>query len=410
MPVLSERGARVPFSPFRKLAPYADIAKEKGIQVFHLNIGQPDIETPAYAMDNLRNLDSKIVSYCVSAGNLSYRTKLLEYYLKYDVELTTDEIVVTNGASEGLSLVFQTCLNAGEEVISPEPFYANYSGFAHMAAVNIKPVTCRIEDGFALPPVEAFEAAITRKTKAILLTNPNNPTGAFYDERMLTKLFLIAQKHDLYLIVDEVYREFCFDDQVFFSALNLSGAAEHVVVVDSISKRYSACGARVGAIVTRNQTLLESLTRYTKLRLSPPFFGQLLGEAVLGKHEEAYIQEVRAEYDRRRRLVYNRLQRMEGVISYLPGGAFYCFAQFPIDDCNRFCQWLLEDFDHNGQTVMLAMGDAFYATPGMGKKEVRIAYVLNCDDLNLAMDCLEEALKVYPGRVWSDQEEAVDIL
>ena len=398
MPVISDRGEQVPFSPFRKLAPYAETAKAKGRHVFHLNIGQPDIETPDYALSKLKSMDSKIISYCMSSGNLSYREKMTGYYRKYGIDISPEEIIVTNGASEGLGLVLQACLNPGEEVIAPEPFYANYSGFAHMAGVHIKAITCRIENGFLLPPVKAFENLVTEKTRAILLTNPNNPTGAFYSEQMLTQIFLLAKKYDLYLIVDEVYREFCFDEQVFFSALNLSGAEEYVVVVDSVSKRYSACGARVGAIVTRNSKLIDSLTRYVKLRLSPPFLGQYLAESMLGDGEDAYIQKVSNEYDRRRRVVYDRLQKMEGVTSYLPGGAFYCFAKFPIDDCNRFCQWLLEDFSYRGQTVMLAMGDAFYSTPGMGKQEVRIAYVLNCEDLNCAMDCLEEALRVYPGR------------
>ena len=395
----------MPFSPFRKLAPYADDAKAKGIHVYHLNIGQPDIETPPHALNALRDFDGKIISYCPSVGNPSYREKLVGYYRKFGIEVATEEIIVTNGGSEALGFVFQVCMNPGEEVIIPEPFYANYSGFAHMAQVKVRPLTCRIEDGFALPSIEAFESKITEKTRAIVLTNPNNPTGAFYDQRMLTKLFLLAQKYDLYLIVDEVYREFCFDGQSFFSALCLKGAADNIIVVDSVSKRYSATGARVGAIITRNQRVLESVTRYATLRLSPPFLGQLVAEATLNGEEESYVEEVRQEYDRRRQLVYRRLQAMQGVVSYLPGGAFYCFARFPIDDCNRFCQWLLEEFRYRGQTVMLAMGDAFYSTPGLGKNEVRIAYVLNCRDLDRAMDCLEEALRIYPGRTAAENIE-----
>ena len=323
---------------------------------------------------------------------------MVGYYKQFGVEVTTDQIIVTNGASEGLQFVFQACMNRGDEVIAPEPFYANYAGFAHSTDVVIRPITCDLEDGFSLPGLKDFEELINERTKAIMITNPNNPTGALYDEKMLRGLAELVKKYDLFLIADEVYREFCFDNQSFFSVLKLDHIADHVIVIDSISKRFSACGARVGGIIAKNEALLESLTKYAKLRLSPPFFGQLLAEFIHGK-EQSYMQTVIAEYDRRRKVVFERLQQMEGVTSYLPGGAFYCFARFPIDDCNRFCRWLLESFDYRGETVMLAMGDAFYATPGLGKQEVRIAFVLNCEALNRAMDCLEVALNAYPGRI-----------
>ena len=395
MPKLSTRGEQVPFSPFRKLIPYADKAKAEGKHVYHLNIGQPDILTPTYAIERLNQRDKQIIAYSPSVGVLSYRRKLVEYYQKFDMEVHPDQIIVTSGASEALTYVFQACMNPGDEVLVPEPFYANYSGFAHSSAVKIKPIPSYIEDQFALPSIAAFESLITPTTKAILITNPNNPTGAVYDSGRLKSLATLAIKHDLYLISDEVYREFCYDGQQFQSVLNMAGAEQHAIVLDSISKVFSACGARIGAIVTKNEVLLESIIRYAKLRLSPPALGQMLAEEILG-NETAYVQAVKAEYDRRRQTVYNRLQKMEGVTSYLPSGAFYCFAKFPIYDCNHFCQWLLEDFDHNGSTVMLAMGDAFYATPDRGKDEVRLAFVLNCEDLEKAMDCLEAALKVYP--------------
>ena len=400
MPALSKRGYSIPFSPFRKLIPFADEAKANGKHVFHLNIGQPDIETPDYALEAVRENEGKVVHYCPAVGNIGLRQKMASYYQKFDIVVDPEQIIITNGGSEALNFLFQACLNPNEEVIAPEPFYANYVGYAHSTDVHIRPLTSHIEDGFQLPSVEAFEAIITPQTKAILITNPNNPTGAFYSKSDLEALAAIAKKYDLFLFADEVYKEFCFDNQPFFSVLNLDGMEDHVVAVDSISKSYSACGARIGSIVTRNTDLLDSFTRLAKLRLSPSYYGQLLAEAILGQ-ENDYLAMVKEEYNMRRKVVYNRLQKMPGVTSYLPGGAFYCFARFPIDDCNRFCQWLLESFDYEGKTLMLAMGDAFYATPGLGKNEVRIAFVLNCDDLEQAMDCLEEALKVYPGRTES---------
>lgn len=385
-------------SPFRKLIPVADAAKAKGKHVYHLNIGQPDIPTPPKAMASLRDLDIKVLAYSPAVGHLSYREKLVDYYKKFDIKVTSGDIMVMTGGSEALQLIMYACLNQGDEVIIPEPFYANYNGFAQIADVTIKSITSTIDTGFALPHISQFEKLITDKTRAICITNPNNPTGNLYSKSDLLALGELVRKYDLYLIVDEVYREFAYDGQDFFSALNIPDLAENVLVVDSVSKRYSACGARVGAIVTRNQEVADIIARYAKLRLSPPGLGQILSEAMLDEGDE-YNAEVKAEYDRRRIVVYNRLQKMDKVVSYKPGGAFYCFAKFPIDDADRFCRWLLEDFDHNGATVMLSPGAGFYSTPGLGKDEVRIAYVLNTSDLEKAMDCLERALEVYPGRV-----------
>jgi aspartate aminotransferase len=381
-------------SPFRKLVPFADHAKARGKHVYHLNIGQPDIETPAYAMEQVRQNQQKILAYTPAVGNLSYRQKLAAYYRSFGVALSPEHFIVTTGASEAIQFALLSCLDAGEELIVPEPFYANYNGFAQIGDIRIKPITCHIEDGFALPEIEAFEALVGPKTRGIFITNPNNPTGSFYSKEKLLALGELAVKHDLFLFVDEVYREFCYDGQDFFSALRLKGAEDHVVVVDSISKRYSACGARIGALVTRNEGVLEASTRYAKLRLSPPGFAQILAEATLDMGNQ-YMEEVKAEYDRRRQVVYKRLQAMPGVTSYLPGGAFYCFAKFPVDSAERFCRWMLEEFEYKGATVMLSPGEGFYATPGFGVAEVRMAYVLNTQDLEAAMDCLEKGLEAY---------------
>lgn len=398
MPKISKRGQQVPMSPFRKLIPVADKAKEAGKHVYHLNIGQPDIPTPPKAMESLRNVNIKTLAYSPAVGITSYRKKLVNYYQQFDIQLNMEDILVMTGGSEALQLIFYACLDRGDEVIIPEPFYANYNGFAQIADIKIKSITSTIETGFALPKIVEFEQLITPKTRAICITNPNNPTGNLYSKKDLLALGELVRKYDLYLIVDEVYREFCYDGQDFFSALNIPDLADHVLVVDSVSKRYSACGARVGAIVTRNQNAADILSRYAKLRLSPPGLGQILSEAMLDEGPE-YNQEVKEEYDRRRMVIYNRLQKMDRVVSYKPGGAFYCFAKFPIDDADRFCRWLLEDFNHEGATVMLSPGAGFYSTPNKGINEVRIAYVLNTKDLDKAMDCLEVALKSYPGRV-----------
>lgn len=397
MPNISQRGTAVPLSPFRKLVPYADAAKAKGKIVYHLNIGQPDIPTPPYALKQLKETDIEVLAYSPAVGNASLRKKMVEYYERFDIQIEADEVIITTGASEALQILCYACLNRGEEMIVPEPFYANYNGFAQIADVRIKPIPCHIENGFQLPAPEEFEAVIGPNTKAICITNPNNPTGCFYSEETLRALAAIVEKHDLFLFVDEVYREFCFDGNTFFSTLNIERIKNNVIVLDSVSKRYSSCGARVGAVVTRNKQVLQTIIRYAKLRLSPPGLGQILTEAMIDNDAE-YMAEVVKEYDQRRQVVFSRLQTMPGVLSYKPGGAFYCFARFPIEDADHFCQWLLEDFEYNGATLMLSPGEGFYATPGRGIDEVRIAFVLNCDKLHAAMDCLEQALQVYPKR------------
>ena len=402
MPFISNRGKKVPLSPFRKLIPLAEAAKAKGKKVYHLNIGQPDILTPAAAVAALQHASIPIIEYSPAEGILSYRKRLVDYYRRFNISVDPSQIIVTTGASEGLQLLMYACFNRGDEVIIPEPFYANYNGFAQIADVVIRPITCSIETGFALPKVEDFERMITPRTKAICITNPNNPTGCFYDEATLVQLGQLVKEYDLYLIADEVYREFCYDGNSFFSILNLQGAEENTVVVDSISKRYSACGARIGAIVTKNQALLDTVNLYAKLRLSPPTLGQMVAEAMID-NTEVYLKEVAAEYDRRRLVVYEALSKMEEVICYKPGGAFYCFAKFPIDDADHFCKWLLTDFDYQGSTVMLSPGAGFYATPELGQQEVRIAYVLNTNALAEAMECLKHALKAYPYRVPVEQ-------
>ncbi|HKK77775.1 MAG TPA: pyridoxal phosphate-dependent aminotransferase [Saprospiraceae bacterium] len=406
MPKISNRATQVPLSPFRKLVPFADQAKARGTHVYHLNIGQPDILTPPAALKTLKETELDILAYTPAVGNLSYRTKLAAYYDKFGMNVSADELIITTGASEAIQLLIYACLDRGEEMIIPEPFYANYNGFAQIADAVIKPVPTYIEDGFALPSTRTFEEQITDRTKAIFITNPSNPTGSFFSKETLFELAELVKKHDLYLFVDEVYREFCYDDQEFYSCLRLAGLEDNVVVIDSVSKRYSACGARVGAVVTKNQEVLESLTRYAKLRLSPPGLAQILAEAMVEAGDE-YLAEVKEEYDRRRMVVYHRLKAMDGVLNYKPGGAFYCFARFPVDSASRFCQWLLESFEHEGSTVMLSPGEGFYATPGRGSNEVRIAYVLNTNALEKAMDCLEVALQAYPGRTLAHQESFV---
>lgn len=381
-------------SPFRKLVPFADKAKAAGKHVYHLNIGQPDIATPPHALERLRADREEILAYSPAVGQLSYRRKLVDYYRSFGVELSPEHFIVTTGASEAIQFAVLACLDAGEELIVPEPFYANYNGFAQIGDVRIKPITCQIEDGFALPAPEAFEALIGPKTRGIFITNPNNPTGCFYSREALEALARLAKAYGLFLFVDEVYREFCYDGNTFFSALRLEGVEEHVIVMDSVSKRYSACGARIGALVTRNEAVLEAVTRYAKLRLSPPGLGQILAEAMLDEQAN-YMEQVQQEYDRRRQVVYRRLSQMPGVQSYLPGGAFYCFAKFPLASAEHFCRWLLESFEYKGATVMLSPGEGFYATPGLGTDEVRIAYVLNPKELEAAMDCLEQALAEY---------------
>lgn len=401
MPNVSKRSYDVPLSPFRKLVPFADTAKERGTHVYHLNIGQPDIHSPEPAWKALREHQMKVLAYSPAIGNRSYREKLAAYYDRFGMGVTHDDIIITTGASEAIQMLLFACLDPGDAVIMPEPFYANYNGFCRIADLEIQPIPSYIEDGFPLPGISAFRQKITDRTRAIFITNPSNPTGSLYSREDLEALADLVREYDLYLIVDEVYREFCYDGQPFYSALRLRGLDDHVIVVDSVSKRYSACGARVGALVTRNEKVLEAITRYAKLRLSPPGLGQVFAEAMLDM-DDHYLEEVKEEYDRRRLVVYERLKAMPGVVNYKPGGAFYCFAKFPVTDAEHFCRWLLESFTHEGATVMLSPGTGFYATPGRGVDEVRIAYILKVEDLHKAMDCLEIALKEYPGEASGD--------
>lgn len=387
----------MPESPIRKLVPYADGAKSRGIKVYHLNIGQPDIPTPEVALDAIHNYPEKVVAYSHSAGIPSFRKKLTAYYKKHDIHITAEDIIVCAGASEALLFAFGSCLDNGDEVIIPEPFYANYNGFAVNAGVVVKPIPSSIESGFALPPIEEFEKAITPRTKAILICNPNNPTGYLYSKEELEILRDMVLKHDLYLIADEVYREFCYDGKEHYSSMYLDGIEQNVILIDSVSKRYSACGVRIGFMISKNKELMATALKFAQARLSPPSFGQVASEAAIDT-PESYFVEVNKEYLARRDVVVSAINSMEGAYCPNPSGAFYVVAKLPIDDSDKFCKWLLEDFDYQGETVMLSPATGFYSTNGMGLDEVRISYVLNVDDLKKSMKCLEEALKVYPGR------------
>lgn len=387
----------MPASPIRKLVPYAETAKRAGKKVFHLNIGQPDIETPEGALNAIRSFDKKVVEYSHSAGNLSYREKLTEYYSKYNISVTPEDIIVGAGASEALLFTMNTCLDMGDEIIIPEPFYANYNGFAINAGINVVPIRSDIETGFALPPISEFEKSITDKTKAILICNPNNPTGYLYSREEMEALRDLVKKFDLYLITDEVYREFCYDGREHYSAMYLEGIEDNVIMIDSVSKRYSACGIRIGCMVSKNKEVMKTALKFAQARLSPPSFGQVAAEAAIDTPDE-YFDTVLDEYYRRREVVVSSINSIEGAYCPNPKGAFYVVARLPIDDSDRFSQWLLEDFDYQGETVMFAPASGFYSTPGMGKDEVRISYVLNVEELKRAMKCLDEALKVYPGR------------
>lgn len=397
MPQIAERGLQMPESPIRKLVPYSEEAKKRGIKVYHLNIGQPDILTPEIAINAIKNIKMDVVEYSHSAGSESYRKKLTKYYQNIGIDITIGDLIVTTGGSEAISFAMLTCLNPGDEIIVPEPFYANYNGFAVAASVIIKPVTSYIENGFALPAIEEFEKMITPKTKAILICNPNNPTGYLYSKEELLKLRDIVKKHDLYLFSDEVYREFCYDGNTHFSALQLEGIEENVVLMDSVSKRYSACGVRIGVMISKNKKIMATAMKFAQARLSPPSFGQIAGEAAIDTPKE-YFDEVYNEYIQRRNFTVEALNKIDGVFCPMPKGAFYTIARLPIDDADKFCQWILSDFNHNGQTVMMAPATGFYSTKGLGKNEVRIAYVLNREDLKIALECLDAALKVYPGR------------
>ncbi|MBK8952525.1 MAG: pyridoxal phosphate-dependent aminotransferase [Chitinophagaceae bacterium] len=396
MLTISNRGYQMPHSPIRKLVPYAEAAKKKGIKVYHLNIGQPDIETPPAIMDAVRHTDIKVLEYSHSAGNESYRRKLVQYYKKVGIDVTHEQILITTGGSEAIMFGFFTCLNPGDEVIIPEPFYANYNGFACAAGVKVVPIKSNIETRFALPPIHDFEKVITNKTKAIIICSPNNPTGYLYSRAEMEALKEICLTFNLYLFSDEAYREFCYDGE-YVSAMHLHGLEEHVVLMDTISKRYSACGARLGALVTKNKTVYDTAMKFAQARLSPPGLAQIMGEAAVDL-PDSYFDAPKAEYLKRRNLLVSRLNAMYGVLCPNPGGAFYAMAKLPIDDSDKFCQWLLEEFSYNNQTVMLAPATGFYGTEGLGKDEVRLAYVLNTDAISAAMDCLEKALEQYPGR------------
>ncbi len=398
MPTISLRGQQMPASPIRKLVPYAESAKKRGVKVYHLNIGQPDIRTPEVALDAIRNYDGKVIEYSHSAGNESYRRALAESYGKIGINVDHEQILITTGGSEAILFALFSCMNPGDEIIIPEPFYTNYNAFALTANVVVKPITAKIEDGFALPPISEFEKVITPRTKAIMVCNPNNPTGYLYSRQELEQLRDLVLKHDLYLFADEVYREFCYGGNEHFSVMKLEGLEQHAIMMDSVSKRYSECGVRIGALVTRNTGILQSALKYAQARLSPPSLGQVVGEASLKTGAE-YFREVYDEYIHRRDFVIEALNKIPGVFAPKPKGAFYAIVRLPIDDSDTFCQWLLEDFSYNNQTVMLAPASGFYATPGLGKDEVRIAYVLKKEDLANAVICLGEALKVYPGLV-----------
>lgn len=388
----------MPESPIRKLVPFSEEAKRQGKNVFHLNIGQPDIATPEVALNAVKNIDREVIEYSHSAGFESYRQNLAEYYNKSGIALSASEIIVTTGGSEALVFGFMSCFNPGDEVIIPEPFYANYNGFAQMAGITIVPVTSKIEDGFALPPIEEFEKKITAKTKGIVICNPGNPTGYLYSKEELSQLSDIVRKKDLFLFADEVYREFCYDNNTPFSVMNLKGAEENVILIDSVSKRYSMCGARIGALITRNKEVLSAVMKFAQARLSPPTLAQIASEAALDT-PTSYFTDVINEYVDRRDILVDGLNKIDGVTCPKPKGAFYCIAKLPIDDADKFCRWLLESFDHKGDTVMMAPATGFYATKGLGKQEVRLAYVLEKSALIKSVKCIEEALKTYPGIV-----------
>ncbi len=398
MPSISDRGKAMPASPIRKLAPYSDEAKRKGRKVYHLNIGQPDIPTPDVALNAIRNLGLKVIEYTHSAGNESYRRKLAGYYRNIGIDVDYTDILITTGGSEAIFFALLSCVNPGEEVITPEPFYANYNGFATASGVKIIPVTSYIKDDFALPPIKEIEKKITSETKGIIICNPNNPTGYLYSRDELLHLREIVKEHDIFLFSDEAYRDFCYDGAEHLSAMQLEGIEDKVILVDSVSKRYSECGVRIGALVTKNKEVISTALKFGQARLSPPGLGQIAGEASIDTPPE-YFSEVNREYTVRRNYMVEALNKIPGVYCPKPKGAFYTVVKLPVDDSDKFAQWLLEEFEYKNQTVMVAPASGFYSTPGSGKNEVRIAYVLKIDDLKNAMEVLTEALKVYPGRL-----------
>lgn len=398
MPHISERAIEMPQSPIRKLAPLATEAEARGTKIYHLNIGQPDLKTPKEGLDVLRNIDRSVLEYSPSQGFLSYREKLVKYYAGYDISLSVDDIIITTGGSEAVLFAFLSCLNPGDEIIVPEPAYANYMAFAISAGAKIRTIPTSIEEGFALPAVEKFEALINERTRAILICNPNNPTGYLYTRREMNQIRDLVKKYDLYLFSDEVYREFIYTGSPYISACHLEGVEQNVVLIDSVSKRYSECGIRVGALITKNAEVRQAVMKFCQARLSPPLLGQLVAEASIDTPKE-YMREMYDEYVERRNCLIDGLNKIPGVYSPIPMGAFYTVARLPVDDAEKFCAWCLSDFDYEGETVMLAPAAGFYTTPGAGKDQVRIAYVLNKDDLARALEVLKHALDAYPGRV-----------
>ena len=398
MPKISAKGLCMPESPIRKLVPFAENAKKRGTQVIHLNIGQPDISTPEIALKAIRNFKPNVIAYSHSAGNKSYREGLAHYYQNVGIDVDHTQILVTTGGSEAISIALNTIMDKGDEIIIPEPFYANYNGFSTAADITVKPITSLIDNGFALPSISEFEKLITPNTKAILICNPGNPTGYLYTKYELNALKKIILKHDLFLIADEVYREFTYDGKKHTSVLEIDELNQNTILIDSVSKRYSMCGARVGCIVTKNKEVLETALKFAQARLSPPSLGQVAGEAALNT-PKSYFTEVIDEYVNRRDLLIEGLNKIDGITCPKPSGAFYCIAQLPIDDADKFAKWLLEDFSWNNKTVMVAPAQGFYSTPEIGKQQIRIAYVLNVEELQNAITIIEEALKIYPGRL-----------
>ena len=398
MPSISKKGLQMPESPIRKLVPYAEQAKKNGKHVHHLNIGQPDIETPQIALDAIKNFKDNVVEYSHSAGFESYRKKLCNYYKEVGINVNSSDIIITTGGSEALLFGFMSCFNDGDELIIPEPFYANYNGFSIASNVSVVPVTATIDTGFALPPIEEFEKKITPKTKGILICNPGNPTGYLYSKEELETLRDIVKKHDLFLFADEVYREFCYDGKEHFSVMNLEGIEQNVVLIDSVSKRYSMCGARIGAVISKNTEVMSTILKFAQARLSPPTFGQVASEAALDT-PKSYFDGVISEYVERRNTLVDGLNEIDGVVCPKPSGAFYVIASFPISNAEKFCQWMLEEFNYNGETVMMAPANGFYSDPNKGKNEVRLAYVLNLESLKNAVRCLKEGLKSYKETV-----------
>ncbi len=397
MPKISSKGLQMPASPIRKLTPFADQAKKDGKKVYHLNIGQPDIETPQGMLDAIKGISFKVWAYTPSEGTFSYREKLTQYYNHIGYKITPKNIIVTTGGSEAITIAMMACLDPGDEVIIPEPFYANYNGFACQTGITVTPILSVIDNGFALPPIAEFEKLITSKTKAILICSPNNPTGYLYSEEELEALKSLVLKYDLYLFADEAYREFCYDGRKFTSPMHLDGLDENVIILDTVSKRYSACGARLGCIITKNENVIATALKFAQARLSPGLVEQIAGEAAVDT-PTSYFETVNKEYTNRRDTIVKALNKMDGVFCPNPGGAFYVVAQLPIDNADKFCQWMLESFSYHNETVMMAPATGFYSTAGKGLNEVRLAYVLNITEIEKAMVCLEAGLKAYPGK------------